>query len=112
VDLIHDDNLQELLQHVCNKDQDNLKCESKGKTGVLLQCMIDKRESIDSVACRTFIQRMEWVAFSDFRIITHFTNSCQKDIERFGCGNQQGLKVCVCNMILRLVFVYVTNFKQ
>jgi Golgi apparatus protein 1 len=112
VALIHDDNLQELLQHVCNKDQDRLGCRAKGETGVLLECMIDKRESIDSVACRTFIQRMEWVAFSDFRIITQFSTLCQNDLERFGCSNQQGLKVCVYNIMLCLVFFYVTNFKQ
>ena len=106
VDLIHDDNLQELSQDVCGKDQDNLGCRVKGEPGGLLACMIDKRENIDSLACRTFIQRMEWVAFSDFRIITHFTNSCQEDITRTGCGNQQYKKVCDCNIILCLVFVY------
>lgn len=89
VDLIRDDNLQELSQHVCGKDQDHLECRVKGGTGELLACMIDNRERIDSVACRKFIQRMEWVAFSDFRIITHFTTSCQEDIKQNGCGNQQ-----------------------
>jgi Golgi apparatus protein 1 len=112
VDLIHDDNLQELSQHVCAKDQGNLGCRGKGGTGELLACMIDNREHIDSVACRTFIQRMEWVAFSDFRIITHFTTSCQEDIKQTGCGNQQYEKVCGYNIILCLVFVYGTNFKQ
>ena len=112
MDLIHDDNLQELSQHVCGKDQDRLGCRVKGGTGELLACMIDNRENIDSVACRTFIQRMEWVAFSDFRIITHFTTSCQEDITLTGCGHLQYEKVCGCNIILCLVFVYGTNFKQ
>lgn len=112
MNLIHDDNLQELSQHVCDKDQVRLGCRVKGETGELLACMIDKRELIDSVACRTFIQRMEWVAFSDFRIITRFTTSCQKDIKQNGCGNEQYEKVCGYNIILCLVFVYVTNFKQ
>jgi Golgi apparatus protein 1 len=112
VDLIHDDNLKELSQHVCDKDQERLKCRGKGGTGVLLACMIDNRESLDSVACRTFIQRMEWVAFSDFRIITHFTTSCQEDITHTGCGHLQYEKVCGCNIMLCLVFVYGTNFTQ
>jgi len=112
VDLIHDDNLQELSQHVCGKDQVNLRCRGTGEIGVLLACMIDNREKIDSVACRTFVQRMEWVAFSDFRIITHFTNSCQEDITQTGCDHLQYEKVCGCNIILYLVFVYGTNFKQ
>jgi len=112
VALIRDDNLQELSQHVCGKDQDRLGCIGKGETGVLLACMIDKRESIDSVACRTFIQRMEWVAFSDFRIITHFTTFCQEDITQTGCGRLQYDKVCVRNIILCLEFVCGTNFKR
>jgi Golgi apparatus protein 1 len=112
VDLIHDDNLQELSQHVCGTDQDRLGCRVQGRTGVWLACMIDNRESIDSVACRTFIQRMEWVAFSDFRIITHFTTYCEEDIKLKECGHLQYEKVCGCNIILCLVFVYGTNFKQ
>lgn len=112
MDLIHDDNLQELSQHVCGKDQDQLGCKTNGGNGVLLACMIDNRERIDSVACRTFVQRMEWVAFSDFRIITRFTNTCQEDITQTGCGHLQYEKVSGCNIIFCLVFVYGTNLKQ
>jgi Golgi apparatus protein 1 len=105
VDLIHDDNIQELSQPACGKEQSQLQCRARGETGVLLACMIDKLESIESVACRTFIQRIEWVAFSDFRIITHFTTSCKEDITRTECGRLQVEKVCGCNIILYLVFL-------
>jgi Cysteine rich repeat. len=103
---VHDDNVQELSQHVCDKDRDHLECIVKGETGSFLTCMIDKRESIESLACRKFIQRMELVAFSDFRIITYFTSSCQKDITLTGCGHLQIDKVCGCNIILCLYLWY------
>ncbi|GFG30167.1 hypothetical protein Cfor_10154 [Coptotermes formosanus] len=92
VDLIHDDNLQELSRPACGKDQNHLGCTARGRTGELLACMIENRESIEDVACRSFIQRIEWVAFSDFRIITHFTTSCQDDITRTECGRLQAEK--------------------
>jgi Golgi apparatus protein 1 len=105
VDLIHDDNLQELSRPACGKDQNHLGCTARGRTGELLACMIENRESIEDVACRSFIQRIEWVAFSDFRIITHFTTSCQDDITRTECGRLQAEKVCGCNIILYLIFL-------
>lgn len=92
VDLISDDNLQELTHHACGTDLTGLECKATGGTGVLLACMIDHRENIKSVPCQAFIQRMEWVAFSDFRIITHFTHDCLKDIERTECGRMQAEK--------------------
>jgi Golgi apparatus protein 1 len=112
VDLIHDESVQELSQHACDKDLSHLGCKATGETGVLLACMIDNRESIKSVACHAFIQRMEWVAFSDFRIITHFTSSCQKDIAQTGCGRLQADKVCCCNIIVYLVFLYGMSCKE
>lgn len=112
MDLIRDDNLQELSQHVCGKDQDRLKCRGQGGTGVLLACMIDNREIINSVACRTFIQRMEWVAFSDFRIITHFTTSCQDDIKQTECGHLQYEEVCGFNITLCLVFLFMVQISS
>jgi Golgi apparatus protein 1 len=100
IDLIRDDNVQELSHHACGTNLNGLECKAAGKIGVLLACMIDHRESIQSAPCQAFIQRMEWVAFSDFRIITHFTSDCLKDIERTKCGRMQAEKVCRHNIIL------------
>jgi Golgi apparatus protein 1 len=97
VELISDDNLQESSHRACGTDLNELGCKASGGTGVLLACMIEHRESITSVPCRAFIQRMEWVAFSDFRIITHFTTDCRNDIKRTECGRMQAEKVCMCN---------------
>jgi hypothetical protein len=103
LDLIEDDNLQELSHRACGADLNGLECKASGGSGVLLACMIEHRESIKSVPCRAFIQRMEWVAFSDFRIITRFTTECRKDIEKTECGRMQAEKVCRCNIIIFII---------
>jgi Golgi apparatus protein 1 len=100
VELISDDNLQESSHHACGTDLNDVGCKASGRNGVLLACMIEHRESIKSVPCQAFIQRMEWVAFSDFRLITHFTDDCREDIRKTECGRMQIEKVCMCNIIV------------
>ncbi|PSN56256.1 Golgi apparatus protein 1 [Blattella germanica] len=90
-DLIDDNNLRELAQHSCASDMSHFQCpESNGHTGNLLACMLDKREDIKTVQCRAFIQRLEWVAFTDFRLISPFADACKNDIDRYKCGRLQG----------------------
>ncbi|KAJ4442010.1 hypothetical protein ANN_11874 [Periplaneta americana] len=89
MDLLDDNNLQESSQHACGDDLKLLNCKVTGRTGALLACMIDRRESIKSVPCRAFIQRLEWVVFSDFRMIAHFTDDCKDDINKHECGRLQ-----------------------
>jgi Golgi apparatus protein 1 len=94
LELIKDDNVQESSQRACGTDLSILGCSTTGKIGVLLSCMIDNREKIKNGLCQTFIQRLEWAAFSDFRIITHFTTDCENDIKNTECGRLQAEKVC------------------
>lgn len=39
--------------------------------------------------CIAYIQRLEWIAFSDFRIITPFFTDCENDIKKFKCDTVQ-----------------------
>lgn len=39
--------------------------------------------------CIAYIQRLEWIAFSDFRIITPFSSDCRYDITKFSCDKIQ-----------------------
>lgn len=89
MDLIDDANLRDAAQVQCSHDFANLDCKVTERSGMLLACMIDHREKILSTSCRAFIQRMEWVAFSDFRIVTRFTDDCMEDITRHSCGRLQ-----------------------
>lgn len=59
------------------------------KHGAYLSCLIDQREKVKNPQCITYIQRLEWIAFSDFRIITPFSSDCENDIKRFKCDKVQ-----------------------
>ncbi|XP_063230835.1 Golgi apparatus protein 1 [Bacillus rossius redtenbacheri] len=83
-DLVSDDNLVKLLDNACSQDSVVKKCSSSG--GSLLACLIDRRESITYLPCKAFIQRLEWVVFSDFRTISSFVSECRASIEKFQCG--------------------------
>lgn len=65
-------------------------CSSDWKTewdhDNLLMKLLDNVNNIKSPQCRLLVQRIGLVAFSDFRIIAHFTNICENDIQRFQCG--------------------------
>lgn len=85
------DNIKKQAKQVCGDELENLNCPSN-IPGSFLSCLIEKREQIRGVHCLDFIQRWEWLAFSDFRIIAPFLSDCQHDIEEFQCGRIQSSK--------------------
>lgn len=48
--------------------------------------MLDHSDVQKSAACSTQLQRIEWVAFSDFRLIGTFVKDCAADIDLHACG--------------------------
>lgn len=60
--------------------------------GSYLACLIEKRDNVKEQQCLEYIQRLQWVAFSDFRIITPMVTDCQQDIDKFKCGRIQPYK--------------------
>ncbi|XP_067007577.1 Golgi apparatus protein 1 [Anabrus simplex] len=84
--LLDDDNLRAITKSVCGNVLDM--CQKY--PGHLLPCMIDNREMIRSDACRALIQRLEWVAFSDFKALSkQFVNNCTEDVIKLKCGRLQ-----------------------
>ncbi|XP_058449131.1 Golgi apparatus protein 1 isoform X1 [Malaya genurostris] len=84
--LMDDRNIQRLVQKGCPKHYDKFPCLPKTEPGLFLGCVIDYRDSIKGKGCREFIQRLEYVAFSDYRLIGHFLKDCTRDIKTLGCG--------------------------
>ncbi|KZC10387.1 Golgi apparatus protein 1, partial [Dufourea novaeangliae] len=83
-------NIERLAKKTCGKELDALDCSASGnKHGAYLSCLIDKREKVKDLDCITYIQRLEWIAFSDFRIITPFSSDCENDITKFNCDKIQ-----------------------
>ncbi|XP_012256488.2 Golgi apparatus protein 1 [Athalia rosae] len=92
VSLTEDHNVKALTSKVCNKELDYFDCQITSTGGTYLACIIEKQEQIKNPKCLEYIQRLEWVAFSDYKIITHSDSSCQNDIEKFKCGRIQPYK--------------------
>ncbi|CAK9831500.1 Golgi apparatus protein 1 [Anthophora retusa] len=83
-------NIERLAKRTCGKELDLLDCSASGdKHGAYLSCLIDQREKVKNPHCITYIQRLEWIAFSDFRIITPFSSDCENDIKKFKCDKIQ-----------------------
>lgn len=137
-ELVEDKNVYKLLQKSCSKDMEKLApCKPTEESGHLLGCLLSKKEDIHGPECKAFVQRLELVAFSDFKLIAPFAQSCREDVERTKCGrvggdgNQwsqgetiaclqmhlqaepgdQGLSVDCKQSILRLSEMQAENFK-
>lgn len=78
------ENLRAVLRPKCRNDIEKLNCErDKNWFG----CIVDKKQTIAKNDCLNLILRIENIAFSDFRLITNFSNACQDDIQKFHCFN-------------------------
>lgn len=85
-EIVADTNVFKVTQKKCEKDLDHLNCKVTKKPGQLLACFIDHLEEIKNGVCRDIIQRLELVAFSDYRLIGTFVRECEQDIEVHACG--------------------------
>ena len=66
-------NIERLARRTCGKELDSLDCTAFGnKHGAYLSCLIDQREKVKNPQCIAYIQRLEWIAFSDFRLASSF----------------------------------------
>ncbi|XP_076234853.1 Golgi apparatus protein 1 [Calliopsis andreniformis] len=83
-------NIERLAKRTCGNELDSLGCSTDDKKhGAYLSCLIDKREEVKDPDCIAYIQRLEWIAVSNFRIITPFSSDCEDDITKFKCDKIQ-----------------------
>ncbi|XP_034236975.1 Golgi apparatus protein 1 [Thrips palmi] len=86
--IMNNKNLEEAAEPVCKQDVPKLNCPHTDQTGQLLSCVLDHIEDINS-QCQAFFQRVERVAFGDFRVFSKFMTDCADDIEIQKCGRLQ-----------------------
>lgn len=90
INITNNYNIERLAKKTCGKELDSFDCSSSGdKHGAYLSCLIDKRETVKDPDCIAYIRRLEWIAVSDFRIITPFSSDCEGDIRTFKCDKIQ-----------------------
>lgn len=85
-DLMDDAIVSKITQKGCGSDLTKIGCKVTAEPGHMLACILDHRDDIKNVGCRGLLQRLEWVVFSDFRLIGPFVRDCESDIDTHGCG--------------------------
>lgn len=85
--LIGDDSVLELAKKECGIATVNAyKLQASKDLGNILAQLIDHKDEIKHSNCVTLINRLEAVAFSDFRLVAPFVRDCSADIEANACG--------------------------
>lgn len=95
VQLLEDERLKEAAERACSQELSELtkKCQANGVSN-LLGCLMDHRDDLHNAPCRAFVQRVEYVAFSDYRFLPRFSKDCKDDIDKLQCGRLElGTKV-------------------
>lgn len=91
-ELMNDNNIYKLLEKSCTKDLTALypychpNTDSQDFSGKYLSCVLDNRDVIKDPICKGQLARIETVAFSDFKLIPKFLQSCAADIDKSECG--------------------------
>lgn len=86
--LVEDSKVYKLIEKDCAADLGRLQCKpgTDDSDSRLLSCILNVKDNIQGAECRTIIERLELVAFSDFRTIKVFAQKCKTDVEKFNCG--------------------------
>lgn len=62
------------------------KCSRSHDPTVFLSCLVNDGDESGPPACHAFVQKLEWIAFSDFRLVAPFVRHCESDVHLFSCG--------------------------
>lgn len=85
-DLMSDHNIQKITKASCEKDLKIIDCPVSNDIGQHLTCLVDHLQDITDVSCKEIVQKLEFVAFSDYRLISSFIKSCINDVDKLSCG--------------------------
>lgn len=78
--LLEDESVKKYTSEFC----DTTSCDNVLGSGYL-SCLIDKADEMHS-SCVAVVQRLESVAFTDYRNLDHFLADCEQDIDSMKCG--------------------------
>lgn len=85
-DLLDDASVLKLAKKECGAVLNAFEFKPTKDLGNILARLIDHKDEIKQSGCVTLINRLEAVAFSDFRLIAPFVHDCSADIEAKACG--------------------------
>lgn len=84
--MMNDATVLKIIQKPCQTILNTLNIQATDDVGSALGKLIDKKDEIKQSACVNIINRLESVAFSDFRFVSTFVRDCSSDIEVNSCG--------------------------
>lgn len=87
-ELISDASVLKLTQIACSVARKAFSWDTdvSHNIGYVLAKMLDAKEQIKQGACAALVERLEAVAFSDFRLLGPFVRQCASDIDAHACG--------------------------
>lgn len=88
--MTHDVRFDDAAMKYCAKDIKLLEdcndhTDERG-TGRLVSCLYDQLKNITESSCRNFINQVQSVIFTDWRLSEYFATTCLKDISDLQCG--------------------------
>lgn len=84
--MMSDRSVLQTAQKPCQAIITKLDLKPSEDTGIVLAKLIDHKDEIKQSQCVTLVNRLEAVAFSDFRFVSAFVRDCSADIEVNACG--------------------------
>ncbi|CAL1540387.1 unnamed protein product [Lymnaea stagnalis] len=54
--------------------------------GKIIPCLIDHYEQVSSQPCKTFLNKMASIIFSDYHFMDFFMKDCKEDVQKLKCG--------------------------
>lgn len=89
-DLISNDYVVKYVNQFCKNDLiKNINCMNNVDK-YYLKCIVDNRDNIHTDECLRAIDRLEGIAFQDYRWILPFLKECDADINKLQCGRIDG----------------------
>lgn len=82
IDIVSDDSLSKIIRPFCKEE---ISCKQD-----VFRCIIEHLPEIKSKPCMRIIHQIELIGFSDFKVISMFTQDCQNNIEKYHCGRLPG----------------------
>ncbi|ERL89133.1 hypothetical protein D910_06509, partial [Dendroctonus ponderosae] len=107
--LIKDENVVSTLLPLCRNDMDKLNC--KRDDGDYFKCLASRKDTIEDAHCLFMIQRIENVAFTDYKFLATFLKQCEADVRKLNCGtmDSQGISQIATIACLQTNILLVTE---
>jgi hypothetical protein len=98
VKLLEDSSIKEATDRACAEELGDQLAKCNGAESAL-GCLLEHKDDLTSVPCKAFIQKIGYIAFSDYRLLPKLNGKCQEDIDKHKCGRLVSGSVKQCDFI-------------